>query len=251
MANAAAFAPAGQTDHYRRPLFIRSTEIALADLASSSPPDSNETSADVPPRRPVYQGAKRIFDLLASAVGLLVASPLLALAALAVRLDSPGPVLFVQQRVGRNFRPFGIYKFRTMVADADRRGGPITFGADPRVTRVGRWLRRSKIDELPQLVNVLLGHMSLVGPRPEVPKYVDMFRDDYTYVLSVRPGLTDPASMKYRDEAEQLAASPDPGREYAERILPDKIALARQYIAGATFAGDVGILLKTLLRIAR
>jgi lipopolysaccharide/colanic/teichoic acid biosynthesis glycosyltransferase len=203
------------------------------------------------PQRPVYRCAKRAFDLLASGVGLFVASPLLALAALAVWLDSPGPVLFVQKRMGRNFRPFGIYKFRTMVADAEGRGGQITLGADPRITRVGRWLRRSKIDELPQLVNVLLGHMSLVGPRPEVPKFVEMFRDDYAYVLSVRPGLTDPASMKYRDEAEQLAASSDPAREYAERILPDKIALARQYIAGATFAGDMGILLRTLVRIAR
>lgn len=173
------------------------------------------------------------------------------MAALAIKLDSPGPVLFVQQRVGRNFRPFGIYKLRTMVADAPMRGGQITFGADPRITRVGRWLRKTKLDELPQLANVLLGHMSLVGPRPEVPRYVEMFREDYTCVLSVRPGLTDAASVKYRDEAGQLASSPDPEREYSERILPDKIALARQYIAGATFAGDLGILVKTLLRIAR
>ena len=223
----------------------------MTDLASSSPPGSSDTSADVPLRRPVYRSVKRAFDLVASAMGLLVASPLLALAALAIRLDSPGSVLFVQQRVGRKFRAFGIYKFRTMVADAEGRGGPITFGADPRITRVGRVLRKTKIDELPQLVNVLWGHMSLVGPRPEVPKYVEMFRGDYAYVLSVRPGLTDPASMKYRDEAEQLAASSDPEREYAERILPDKIVLARQYVAGATFFGDLGILLKTLVRIVR
>jgi lipopolysaccharide/colanic/teichoic acid biosynthesis glycosyltransferase len=223
----------------------------LADLASSSPPGSTETSADAPPPRPIYGAAKRAFDLVASALGLLLASPLLALAALAIRLDSPGPVLFVQQRVGRNFRPFGIYKLRTMAADAQDRGGSITFGADPRITRVGRLLRKTKIDELPQLLNVLWGHMSLVGPRPEVPKYVEMFRRDYVYVLSVRPGLTDLASIKYRDEAEQLAASSDPEREYAKRILPDKIALARQYVAGATFFGDVGILLRTLVRIVR
>jgi lipopolysaccharide/colanic/teichoic acid biosynthesis glycosyltransferase len=204
-----------------------------------------------PPYRPIYACAKRTFDVLASAAGLLVASPILALAALAVRLDSPGPVLFVQERVGRNFRRFGIYKFRTMVADAPQRGGPITFGADPRVTRVGRLLRRTKIDELPQLLNILLGHMSLVGPRPEVPKYVEMFREEYAYLLSVRPGLTDPASVKYRDEAEQLAASPEPAREYAERILPDKIALARQYVAAATFTGDLAILAQTILRVSR
>jgi lipopolysaccharide/colanic/teichoic acid biosynthesis glycosyltransferase len=205
----------------------------------------------VPPRRPVYACAKRTLDIVASAVGLVVLSPLLALAALAIRLDSPGGVLFVQQRVGRNFRPFGIYKFRTMVADAPRRGGEITFGGDRRITRVGRVLRKTKIDELPQLANVLVGHMSLVGPRPEVPRYVEMFRADYGYVLSVRPGMTDPASVKYRHEAEQLAASPDPEREYAERILPDKIALAREYIASASFRGDLVILAKTLLRVAR
>ena len=220
-------------------------------LASSSPPPSGAPPAQPPPRRPVYRVAKRTLDVLASGLGLLVASPLLAVAAVAIKLDSRGPVLFVQQRVGRNFRPFGIYKFRTMVADAPMRGGQITFGADPRITRVGRWLRKTKLDELPQLANVLVGHMSLVGPRPEVPRYVEMFREDYAYVLSVRPGLTDPASVKYRDEAEQLAASPDPEREYSERILPDKIALARQYIAQATFTGDLGILIKTLARIAR
>src|SRR5262249_55066954 len=155
-------------------------------------------------------------------------SPVLAVAALAVRVDSPGPILFKQQRIGRNFRPFWMYKFRTMVVDAPKRGGPLTAGADPRITRVGRWLRKSKIDELPQLVNVLVGDMSLVGPRPEVPKFVELFRDDYAYVLTVRPGLTDPASVKYRDEAALLAGSSDPEREYVERILPDKIALSRE-----------------------
>lgn len=223
---------------------------AVRELASSSTPE-HDTASVAPPRRPVYACAKRTFDVVASALGLVVASPILLLAALAIRLDSPGGVLFVQQRVGRNFRPFGIYKFRTMVADAPRRGGQITFGADPRITRVGRLLRKTKIDELPQLANVLVGHMSLVGPRPEVPKYVEMFREDYAYVLSVRPGITDSASVKYRDEAEQLAASEDPAREYVERILPDKIAIARQYVAGATFGGDIAILAKTILRVAR
>jgi lipopolysaccharide/colanic/teichoic acid biosynthesis glycosyltransferase len=211
---------------------------------------SHPATTESPPRRPLYRFAKRMLDICASAAGLLVASPLLLAASVAVWLDSPGGVFFVQKRVGRNFRAFGIYKFRTMVADAETRGGPITFGADPRITRVGRWLRKTKIDELPQLFNVLLGHMSLVGPRPEVPKYVEMYRDDYAYILSIRPGITDLASVKYRDEADQLAASSDPARDYAERILPDKIALARQYVAGATFFGDLGIILRTLARIA-
>lgn len=202
------------------------------------------------PRRPVYGACKRLFDLTAAGLGLLLTSPLLALAALAVRLDSRGPVFFRQQRVGRNFRPFWIYKFRTMVVDAERQGGQITDGADPRVTRVGRLLRKSKIDELPQLFNIVRGDMSFVGPRPEVPRYVDMFRQDYAYVLSVRPGLTDPASIKYRDEAEQLAAAPDPEAEYVRRVLPDKIALARTYIERASLGGDLSILFRTLVRIA-
>ena len=208
-------------------------------------------SAVETPRRPVYAAAKRLFDVLCAAAGLVLVSPLLAVAAIAVRLDSPGPIFFTQQRVGRNFRPFRIYKLRTMVADAEQRGGPITAGADPRITRVGRVLRKTKIDELPQLINVLVGDMSLVGPRPEVLQYVERFRDDYAYVLSVRPGLTDRASVKYRDEATLLAASSDPEQEYVSRILPDKIALARQYIAQATFTGDLGILLRTILRIVR
>ena len=222
----------------------------MTDIAIPTP-SPNKLVASPPPRRSVYRTAKRTLDLLASVCGLIVLSPLLLLVAVAVKLDSPGPVLFVQQRVGRNFRNFGILKFRTMVTDAEQRGGQITFGADPRITRVGRILRKTKFDELPQLWNVVRGQMSLVGPRPEVPRYVEMYRDQYAYVLSVRPGLTDLASVKYRDEAEQLAGSADPAKEYAERILPDKIALARQYIGTATLTGDLGILLKTFLRIAR
>jgi len=186
---------------------------------------------------------------VASGLGLVVLSPILLLAAIAVKLGSRGPVLFAQERVGRNFRPFRIFKFRTMVVDAERRGAQITAGADPRITRTGRLLRKSKIDELPQLWNVLVGDMSLVGPRPEVPRYVELFREDYVYVLAVRPGITDTASVKYRDEAEQLATAADPQREYVERILPDKIALAREYVTHATFFGDLGILLQTLVRI--
>ncbi len=159
------------------------------------------------------------------------------MAAVAVRLDSRGPVLFVQQRVGRNFVPFDILKFRTMVADANRRGGQITSGNDARITRVGRWLRKLKLDELPQLINVVRGDMSLVGPRPEVPQFVALFRDDYATVLAVRPGLTDAASIKYRDEAAVLAASDDPRRAYVEQVLPDKIALARDYVQRSVLRG--------------
>lgn len=194
---------------------------------------------------------KRALDVLLASIGLLLASPVLLAAALAVKLDSRGPVFFRQQRMGRDFRPFPIYKFRTMVADAAARGAAITAGADPRITRVGHWLRKTKVDELPQLLNVLKGDMSLVGPRPEVPKYVELFREDYRTILTVRPGITDPASVKFRDEAAVLGASADPERTYVEQILPEKIALAKTYIARRSVAYDVKILFETLWRLAR
>jgi len=189
---------------------------------------------------------KRSFDIAAATFALIVATPILAAAAAAVRFSSPGPILFRQERIGRNFTPFKILKFRTMQADAPQRGGPLTQGHhDPRITRVGHVLRRWKIDELPQLVNVLRGEMSLVGPRPEVAKYVNLFHDDYAEILQVRPGITDEASLKYRDEAAFLSAVDDPEQEYVRRILPDKIALAKAYLRERSFWGDVAILLRT------
>lgn len=187
-----------------------------------------------------------MFDIFASACGLIVLSPLLAATALAVRFTSRGPVFFRQERVGRNFKPFKIVKFRTMVVDAPRLGGPLTHGnRDPRITPVGRLLRRWKIDELPQLWNVLRGEMSLVGPRPEVPKYVALFRADYEEILRVRPGITDPASLKYRNEAAALEAADDPEQEYIRRILPDKIAMAKQYLRERSLVYDFSILWRT------
>jgi lipopolysaccharide/colanic/teichoic acid biosynthesis glycosyltransferase len=221
----------------------------VADLQPTSTISETGPQPVRQPRR-LYAAAKRALDLAASGLGLLLASPILLVATIAVRLDSSGPIIFRQTRVGRNFRPFSIYKFRTMTVDAPERGGQITAGADPRITPSGRWLRKSKLDELPQLFNVFLGDMSMVGPRPEVPKYVEMFHDKYAAVLVVRPGLTDPASVKYRYEAELLAASADPEQEYVQRILPDKIALSRDYIERATLWGDLAILIRTLLRIA-
>ena len=153
---------------------------------------------------------KRAFDILVSVAGLIVLLPLLLLVATAIKLDSSGPVFFRQWRVGRKFRRFGIYKFRTMIDDAFDRGLPITVGRDSRITRVGKILRKTKIDELPQLLNVLKGDMSLVGPRPEVPRYVELFRPDYEHILKVRPGLTDLASLKYSDEASILGQSANP-----------------------------------------
>ena len=207
--------------------------------------------SDVQSRRTVYPAVKRSLDIAVALTGLILASPLLLAAALAVKLGSRGPVFFRQERMGRYFRTFRIYKFRTMVPDAPKLGAQITAGADPRITRVGHFLRKSKLDELPQLINVLVGDMSLVGPRPEVPRYVEMFRDDYREILSVRPGITDPASIKYRDESSSLANSPDPERMYVEQLLPDKIAISREYVRRASLSGDVRILVSTVICILR
>jgi len=192
---------------------------------------------------------KRIVDVVASAIGLLLLGPVMLLAAVLVKLSSPGPVLFRQQRVGRGLRPFWIYKFRSMVQDAPQRGGPITIGDDRRITPIGRWLRKTKIDELPQLLNVLKGEMSLVGPRPEAPRYVELFRRDYEEILRVRPGITDLASIRYRDEAAILGRSPDPEQEYVGRVLPEKIRLAREYIAGRSLWLDLRLIAATVFRL--
>ncbi|PYJ68343.1 MAG: sugar transferase [Verrucomicrobia bacterium] len=192
---------------------------------------------------------KRMFDIVVAAAALVVLFPLLVLSALLIKLDSPGPIFFKQERIGRNFRPFWIYKFRTMAQDAPARGGLVTIGEDARVTRVGRLLRKSKIDEIPQLTNILRGDMTLVGPRPEVRQYVELFRRDYEEILQVRPGLTDLASLKYRDEAALLGKAANPEDEYRTRVLPDKIRLAKDYLRRSSFLFDLGLILKTLFKL--
>jgi lipopolysaccharide/colanic/teichoic acid biosynthesis glycosyltransferase len=194
----------------------------------------------------LQRAAKRGVDLLLAGLGVVVLSPVYVVVAALVALDSPGPVFFRQTRLGRGFRPFRIIKFRTMVTDAERRGGKLSVGADPRITRVGRGLRRLKLDELPQLLNVLAGDMSLVGPRPEVPEYVERFRSEYADILTVRPGMTDLASLKYRDESALLAAAADPAAEYVRVILPDKIRLAREYVRRSSLRLDLSLILRTL-----
>lgn len=192
---------------------------------------------------------KRIMDIAVSAVALVLLAPALVTIAIIIRLDSPGPVIFCQDRVGRNFRRFSIYKFRTMVVDASARGPAITGPADPRVTRVGRRLRRVKFDELPQLWNVLRGDMSLVGPRPELPRYVERFHNEYRDLLRVRPGLTDPSSLKYADEASLMTGAADPEDFYVTRIMPHKLALARQYLDGSSLLMDLKLIGLTMLRV--
>ncbi len=192
---------------------------------------------------------KRLFDFVAAGAGLLVLSPVMLVAALLIKSDTPGPVFFRQERIGKNFRPFRIFKFRTMVQNAAAIGSSITFGEDPRITRVGRVLRRIKFDELPQLINVLKGEMSLVGPRPEVRSYVELYRKDYEEILEVRPGITDIASLKYRNESSLLAVAEDPEKEYMSRVLPDKIALAKEYVECSSFFFDVMLIVKTIARL--
>ena len=190
--------------------------------------------------------AKRVFDFVCSALGLLLLAPLLLVVSAWIRLDSRGPVFFRQERVGRFGAPFRIHKFRTMSHEA-RQGPQITVGADARITRAGSFLRRHKLDELPQLIDVLKGDMSLVGPRPEVPRYVAMYPQDLREkVLSVRPGITDPASLQFRDESGLLARAADPEREYVEVVMPAKLKLAAQYVERATLATDLHLIGRTL-----
>jgi lipopolysaccharide/colanic/teichoic acid biosynthesis glycosyltransferase len=167
-----------------------------------------------------------------------------------VKLDSPGPVLYRQQRVGRGGVPFRIHKFRTMAHDPQERGPQITAASDPRITRVGTWLRRTKLDELAQLIDVAQGSMSLVGPRPEVPRYVALYPQDLrAKVLSVRPGITDLASIEFRDENDLLARAADPEHEYVHVVMPRKLALAASYVDQASFATDLRLIARTLAHV--
>jgi lipopolysaccharide/colanic/teichoic acid biosynthesis glycosyltransferase len=196
--------------------------------------------------------AKRLFDVLASALLLLFLAPLGLLLGAAIKLDSPGPVFFRQERVGRYGKPFRIHKFRTMVAHAADHGPAITVGQDARITRVGSWLRRSKLDELAQLIDVLRGDMSLVGPRPEVPQYVALYPADLRErVLAVRPGITDPASLAHADESDELAQAADPERYYIEVVMPRKLRAAAAYAQHATLFTDLHVLWQSVVLLLR
>ena len=194
--------------------------------------------------------AKRIFDVLAAGSALIVFSPLFLLLALSVGLSSKGGVFYRQTRIGRHGKPFQLLKFRSMYARSDRKG-LLTVGADKRITPVGRFLRRYKLDELPQLWNILRGDMSIVGPRPEVPRYVQHYSPEQRKVLSVRPGLTDYASLYYIDEAAVLAQSDDPEKTYREEILPHKLELGLQYVEQQNFLEDLKIIFQTLWKLVK
>ena len=196
-----------------------------------------------------YLPVKRALDAFLACIGLVVLAPLMAAAAGAVKASSPGPVLFRQARVGRNGHSFMILKFRSMRMGS---GGPlVTAGGDSRITRVGRLLRRSKVDELPQLWNVLVGDMSIVGPRPEVRRYVDLYPEDYRHILAVRPGITDFAALEYRNEEAVLAGYPDPDAAYIDVVLPAKIALYHRYLNEMSLGTDLALILRTLGKLIR
>jgi lipopolysaccharide/colanic/teichoic acid biosynthesis glycosyltransferase len=193
---------------------------------------------------------KRLVDVLVAGTGLILLSPLFAAIALGVKLTSSGPVLFRQERIGRGGRPFALYKFRSMLANAPSDGLLITVQNDPRITPFGKLLRRTKLDELPQVLNILRGDMSLVGPRPEVAKYVALYPQDVRErILSVRPGLTDEAAIML-DEERVLAQAPDPEWTYVHQVLPAKLALQEQYVARRGLFVDLEIMVRTMLHIA-
>ena len=209
-----------------------------------------EIAAILEKRRPQLF-LKRLMDIVVSGCALAVIWPVLLAVALAIKIDDPGPVFYRQVRVGRGGKPFRIFKFRTMVVDADKKGLAITVGGDNRITRVGAFLRKTKLDELAQLLNVLAGEMSFVGPRPEVQKYVDLYTPYQRQVLLVRPGITDYASIAYRNENELLASAGDPERMYIDVIMPDKIELNMKYLREISPAADLRLIFSTIAAVIR
>lgn len=194
---------------------------------------------------------KRVFDVMASGLGLLLLSPLFLIIAIWVKADSPGPVFYRQTRVGRGNRDFRLFKFRSMRVGSDKKGLITVGGRDPRVTRSGYYIRKYKLDELPQLINVFTGDMSLVGPRPEVRKYVDLYTPQQLHVLDVRPGITDLASIRYRNENELLEQADDPEQYYREVVMQDKLRINSEYIADRSFFKDIKIIFLTFWAIVK
>lgn len=192
---------------------------------------------------------KRIFDIVMSLIGLIILGIPMIIIGIIIKLSSEGPVFYKQVRVGKSNKDFKILKFRTMIVDADKKGMQITVGKDPRITVIGHFLRKTKIDELPQLINVLKGEMSFVGPRPEVRKYVEMYDDYQKNVLKIKPGITDLASIEYRDESTLLGQSANPEKTYIEEIMPTKLKLNLKYMQEFSFFYDIKLILKTLVKI--
>ncbi len=191
---------------------------------------------------------KRIFDIICSGIGIIILSPILLIISILIKKGSDGPVFFKQIRVGEKGKEFEILKFRTMVVGAEKLGRQITVGKDNRITKIGAFLRKYKLDELPQLINVFKGDMSLVGPRPEVPRYVKLYNEEQRKVLDVKPGITDLASIRYRDENDLLGKAEDPDDMYINTIMPDKLALNMEYINKSNIFFDIYIILQTIIK---
>lgn len=192
---------------------------------------------------------KRLFDIVASVCGLLILSPVLILVGIWIKIDSPGPVFYRQLRVGRYNKDFRIFKFRSMRVGADKKGLITVGGHDPRVTRSGYFIRKYKLDEFPQLINVFIGDMSLVGPRPEVRKYVDLYTPEQMHVLDVRPGVTSLASIRYRNENDLLSKAEDPDKFYVDVVMQDKLAIDLEYVRNSSFWYDIKLIFETLWNI--
>lgn len=192
---------------------------------------------------------KRLLDIIVSFSGLIVFSPVFLVVAVWIKMTSLGPVFYRGERIGKGGRPFKMFKFRTMVVNADKLGGPSTAGDDPRLTKIGLFLKKYQLDELPQLIDVFSGRMSLVGPRPEVKMYVDMFIEEEKIILSVRPGMTDLASLWNFHEAEVLKGSQDPEKTYMEKIRPEKLKLQMKYVKEKSFWLDLKIITKTIFKV--
>jgi lipopolysaccharide/colanic/teichoic acid biosynthesis glycosyltransferase len=192
---------------------------------------------------------KRIFDVATSIIGLIVLLPFFIIIAILIKLNDKGPIFYKQKRIGQNFKPFELLKFRTMIVNADKIGPAVTKDGDPRITKIGKFLRKTKLDELPQLWNVIRGDMSIVGPRPEVEKYIQYYENDYKEILKVKPGITDYATIKFRNEEEILSKYDDTESAYIKYVLPEKIKLYKTYIKGISFFTDLKIIFWTLWRI--
>ncbi|TWT80855.1 UDP-N-acetylgalactosamine-undecaprenyl-phosphate N-acetylgalactosaminephosphotransferase [Planctomycetes bacterium CA13] len=204
---------------------------------------------DVPGSKNSFRWSKRVLDVFASLVGMIFLSPLMAFVAISIRIFDGRPVLFRQERIGLHGEPFVLWKFRTMRQEAESMGPKVTVSGDSRITAIGNILRKTKMDELPQLWNVLRGEMTLVGPRPEVREYVDLYNNEQREVLRLVPGITDPASLKYFDENSLLSQQTDPMKFYIDSVMPDKIEINLDYAKRATLLSDLRLVLKTITRV--
>ena len=228
----------------------RSATVEILPLTTITPSLAEEVDRAIARKR-LSWGLKHIFDLLFSAIGVILLCPFGLVIGLCIMLDSPGGVFFRQVRIGRYEKPFRIFKFRTMVSDGAAKGLPLTADGDQRITRIGRFLRQAKLDELPQLLNVFLGHMSLVGPRPEVPRYTAFYTPEQRNIFKIRPGITDWASIRYRNESRLLAGIADPEWVYIHQIMPEKIALNLQYLLQFSLRNDIHIIMKTAWEVMK